>query len=123
MERFRIPLPDPCLTCPPLELIENAVLGGLIKAMLPERDRLIAERLAGKVASVNVEHIALAVEKGAATGLNELQAYWRRSLEHSQKVLKQLDEAPLAQRHGKQSLETVLQDLALQEARPDKGCD
>jgi hypothetical protein len=123
LERFRIPLPDPCLTCPPLELIENAVLGGLIKAMLPERDRLIAERLAGKVASVNLEHIALGVEKGAAAGLNELQAYWRKSLEHTQTVLKQLDGAPLAQRHGKQSLQTVMQDLALQEPEPDKACD
>jgi hypothetical protein len=112
LERFRLPLPEPCLSCPPWELIENAALGGIIKTMLPERDRLVAERLRGKVASVDVKLLADAVEKGTAAGLAELRQRWEKDLEQSKKALTHFD-APTgaARRKLKNELKEVLEDL------------
>jgi hypothetical protein len=90
-ERFEIPFPGPeCLTCPPFELIENAVLGGMIKTMLPEYERLVSRKLAGKTEKVDVKAVVAGVEKGGALGLTELQKFWTASLEHAHKDVAEL---------------------------------
>jgi len=39
--RKPFPIPDPCWSCPPEELISQAVMGGVIRELLPYRDKLI----------------------------------------------------------------------------------
>lgn len=114
-ERLEFPLPDPCLTCPPFELIESAVLGGMIKTMLPEYQRLIASKLAGKTEKVDIKAVISGVEKGGAVGLTELQKHWTASLEHARKEVAQLtvsndDIAKLMRRDAKALVEELTPD-------------
>jgi hypothetical protein len=116
LERFPEPLPDPCLTCPPWPLIEDAVLGGIIKAMLPERDRLIEERLQGKMAAVDLKRLIGAVEKGAGIGLAELRKRLEQDLEKSRKGLAAFDKpGSQAARVIEKSRAEILEDLEIVE--------
>lgn len=121
LERFPNPLDDVCLTCPPWRMIENAVLGGIIKSMLPERDRLVQERLEGKQASVDVKLLVSGLERGAFAGLSELRSHWERSLERSKKGLDAFEKPNAAlQETFKSDLTQILDDLELVE--PDEKC-
>ncbi len=71
---FPVP-PDPCWSCPPFELLERAVVGGIVKELLPVRDRIQA---AGPAADQELElspdeylHLA---ERGANRGLEAFQS-------------------------------------------------
>jgi hypothetical protein len=116
LEAVRFPDRPQCLTCPPFELLENAVLGGVIKAMLPERERLVAERLSGKSADVDVERLALALEAGAAAGMKELEQHWVKLLEHSRVLTRHLSDVPFANHNAKQLSRDVIEELSGQEA-------
>lgn len=123
LERFPNPLDDVCLTCPPWRMIENAVLGGIIKSMLPERDRLVQERLQGKQASVNVKQLVSGLDKGASSGLSELHKFWERELERSKKGLSAFEKSNTGRRMLKEDLAQILDDLELidpAEQCPDK---
>lgn len=112
LERFPNPLDDVCLTCPPWQMIENAALGGIIKAMLPERDRLIQERLQGKLPSVDVKQLVGTLDKGATSGISELGSFWSHQLDRSRKGLKAFEKhSPSAQRILANDLAQVLDDL------------
>ncbi|HEY0681984.1 MAG TPA: hypothetical protein VGD45_06620 [Steroidobacter sp.] len=116
LERFPKPLPEECLTCPPWPLIEKAVLGGIIKAMLPERDRLVAARQQGKAASVDLQQLINAVNRGAVAGLAELHTRWQRDLEHSRRSLQAFEKpSPFASRLLANHFPEILADLEIVE--------
>lgn len=99
-ERYRVPvevrppkgpIPDPCLTCPPLEAIENAVLGGIVRETFKPaeelRRQLESEKAAGQA---NFDVLRKAALQGAGSGLAELSKQWQESLNHSQELFKRL---------------------------------
>lgn len=119
-QRGPFPPGPECLTCPPWRLIENAALGGIIKAMLPERERMIAERLSGKTPRVDADKIARAVEPGAAKGLSELRRRWQKDLEHAAKTLAQF-EGPSSAAKRNVTRAIAREDLAVFETgKPEK---
>jgi hypothetical protein len=62
---------DPiCLTCPPFELLENYVLGGIIQEMLPLKESLTLELKFGRepVLEPDEEKLAILVEQGIKEG-------------------------------------------------------
>ncbi|WP_293370740.1 hypothetical protein [Nevskia sp.] len=85
------PLPDPCLTCPPLDLIEDVVLGGLIKATRPAVREFRVALSGGKaVRGSGLEAVRKLAGQGVRSGMAELGALWQESLKHSQATVKHL---------------------------------
>ena len=85
-------LPDPCLTCPPWDLIENAVLGGLIQASFDEVEKV-------KAAAAEVRNLGAKIESpeklmlgGVVPALSNFAKEWRKDMKRSEKMLKQLVE-------------------------------
>lgn len=79
-EKFRIPdLKGPCLTCPPFEVFEIAILGGIMKELIPlvEKYRL-SEHIERKI--MNTKEIGEAVSRGMENGHNELLKTFEESL-------------------------------------------
>ncbi len=71
-EELRIPhpIPDPCWSCPPFELLQRAVLGGVVEQFLPLRRELQQlQQDPDCRPDLSPEHFAAAAEKGAAKGL------------------------------------------------------
>jgi len=85
-----IPVPggDPCLSCPPFELFEIAVLGGLVRATFEATDKVKAqlEKAPGRKAKLDADRLLRLQDEGAAVGVKEL----RRALAHSVEELKPL---------------------------------
>ncbi len=84
MERFK-PQPDPCLTCPPLELVEIYTLGGITREMLKLSRKLEA---GGEVAEAVV---AEACVEGVRAGTGELMEGMRASMDETQQVMSRLE--------------------------------
>ena len=78
-ERFRVPEPAGCLTCPPIELVEQVILGGMVDGTrdLAAKVRAIAE--AGEPLELDVEEVAAAANDGAQRALEELRTQVARS--------------------------------------------
>jgi hypothetical protein len=57
-ERFRRPKPDPCLTCPPIDLIELVVLGAMVDGTRPVAEKLRAALDSGERIDLDVEDVA-----------------------------------------------------------------
>ena len=88
LERLK-PRPDPCLTCPPFELIERYVLGGITREMLAlayELDN--GETKEGR--EIDEYLVLKSFFNGARAGVDELLAQYRDSIERSQKLLGEL---------------------------------
>ena len=79
-KRFRIPKPDPCLSCPPWEAFETAVLGGIFKRLSPlvERHRGV-ERL--ERTHLDLGEIGKVIEAGVKEGAEAFTAALRESAE------------------------------------------
>lgn len=87
-----IPVPrgDPCLSCPPFELFEIAVLGGLVRASFP-----IAEQIRSQIDKKPDAELKLEPERivkqqldGVAIGLKELRTALARSVKELQPLLR-----------------------------------
>lgn len=102
------PRPDPCLTCPPFDLLEVFTLGGIAREML---------RLAYDVeirGEVNEKSVAAAFVRGAAAGGEELAKSYAESMDRSRESAERL------YRMGRTSLsEGALLDI--QRLRPPGG--
>jgi hypothetical protein len=85
-----IPVPggEPCLSCPPFELFEMAVLGGLVRATFPVADKVKAQidKAPGRKVKLDPERLLALQDEGAAIGVKEL----RRAVAHSVEELKPL---------------------------------
>ncbi|HMI82876.1 MAG TPA: hypothetical protein VK550_02225 [Polyangiaceae bacterium] len=88
-----IPVPggDPCLSCPPFELIELAVLGGMVRATFPTAADIKAEiaKKSDRAVKVSPESLVKIVEEGVAIGLKELRRTLARSIEEVRPLLRQ----------------------------------
>lgn len=109
-DRFRLeltrpirPMPEPCWSCPPFELLEQMVMGGIVKAILPLRDEL--DRLhRDPKAKLKLDHelVHTATQRGAAAGLEA----FRVAIKHN---LARLEEV------------AALPDIAIKQERPSKA--
>jgi hypothetical protein len=86
---FRRP-PDPCLTCPPWDRLEEAILGGIVQEMLPVRKRALAARSAGKAFRPDEKELYAAVSQGAQKGLAAFHEALAGSLKRTQGVVESL---------------------------------
>jgi hypothetical protein len=81
---------DPCLSCPPFELIEIAVLGGLVRATFPLADEIKAAAERGEKASMklDVDDLTRLQHEGVRLGLAELREHLARSIEEMQGMVR-----------------------------------
>ena len=83
----KIGIPDPCLSCPPFELFEDAVLGELVRTVYADMDELSEQLnrngLIGK--SSIVRDIDKRVAAGARRGLDAAADFIARDFDHARK--------------------------------------
>ena len=83
--RKPMPRPDPCLSCPPIDVLEDAILGGLvlqsIEIMKPIRDALHAQREIKR--GLDFDQVEKEMLKGASRGLKELTRALDASVKYS----------------------------------------
>lgn len=85
--KWRKPIPDPCLSCPPFELLEIYTWGGIVRELLPLRDQALST---GKVSE---QAVAKAVATGIKAGMNNLLETQEKSLRETQASMKKLSGA------------------------------
>ncbi len=72
--------PDPCLSCPPFELVEVAVLGGLVKATFDLADEVRAHAEKGfDGLELDEKRLLAAQQEGVRAGLTDLKSALTRS--------------------------------------------
>lgn len=83
------PQPDPCLTCPPPDLFEAAILGGVVRAAsdVIHGDRGGIDASVKRLRDLNPDRLDKQLLEGAAIGLKELQALYARSLKQTKQLL------------------------------------
>lgn len=83
------PRPDPCLTCPPPDLVEQAILGGMVHAAseLIHGEGGGIETSLKRLQNVDPDELDKQLLKGAAEGLKELKTLYARSLERTAQLL------------------------------------
>ena len=83
-----IPMPggDPCLSCPPFDLIEIAVLGGLVRATFPVANEIKAHvaKNGDKPIKMSPETLVKHEAEGVAIGLKEFRAALAKSVRELQ---------------------------------------
>ena len=85
------PRPDPCLTCPPFELVERYVLGGITREMLTLAYQLDDGNIDPQ-REVDERQVLDLFFSGAKSGVDELLEQYRASLENSQRRLEILSQ-------------------------------
>lgn len=85
-----IPRGDPCLSCPPFELVEIAVMGGLVRSTFPvaEKVRAHVERNGDKELKVKPEDLVELQLEGTRQGLKEFRTALKRSVEELRTLAK-----------------------------------
>ncbi len=73
------PRPDPCLTCPPFEMVEIFTLGGVVREMLA----LAYAARDAKARAVDEKRLGEATAKGIRAGLGELFARQKESIDQA----------------------------------------
>lgn len=77
------PKPDPCLTCPPFEMIELFALGGIVREMLT-----LAYNNPRGMDKLEETHWANALAKGIEQGLGEFAERYQKSLRQTEASMK-----------------------------------
>lgn len=97
-----IPVPggDPCLSCPPLEAIELAVLGGLVRAAFPIADEIKAhvEREAEAPLKLEPDRLLRMQREGVELGLKAFRGALARSVKELQPLLRGAEQRGDAER-------------------------
>ncbi|MDZ4855738.1 MAG: hypothetical protein SGJ26_12915 [Nitrospirota bacterium] len=87
-----IPLPgsDPCLSCPPFELIEIAVLGGMVRASFPIAEEIKAqvEKQPDHVLKMEPERIVKQQLEGVKIGMKEFRSALAKSIKQMEPLLR-----------------------------------
>jgi hypothetical protein len=87
-----IPVPggDPCLSCPPFELIEIAVLGGMVRASFPIADEIKThvDKRADQVLKMEPEHIVKQQLEGVKVGIKEFRNALAKSVKQMQPLFR-----------------------------------
>lgn len=88
----RFPEPGPCLTCPPFELFEISVLGGLVRASLDEaaavHDSIREDRGTCQLKSKSLEEMML---PGVRAAICDLVKEWKTDLARTARALETFD--------------------------------
>jgi len=106
----KIFIDDPiCLTCPPFELLEDYVLGGIIKEMLPLKESLTLEQKFGReeVGDIDEEKLVSLVSQGMKEGFATFAKDYTESI---QRGLAAIDLIQDLMRPERESLKFLLQD-------------
>ncbi len=83
------PRPEPCLTCPPPDLFEAAILGGIVRAasdLIHDDGRGIEARVK-RLRDLNTDRLDKQLLGGAVAGLKELQSLYANSLKQTEQLL------------------------------------
>jgi len=87
-----IPVPggDPCLSCPPFDLVEIAVMGGLVRATFPIADGIRAHRVkqGDKPVKMSPDVLINSQFEGVKIGLKEFRAALAKSVKELQPLLR-----------------------------------
>ena len=75
-----------CLTCPPFEILENAVLGGAIRKLLPLRDKVLEQRQNDEDIKLDEKEVARLFNDGLAEGAKEVFAALEITLDQAPKI-------------------------------------
>ena len=93
LEKPHLPIPPECLTCPPFELLELAVLGGLVRATLPIAADI---NLAVTNGASSLDGPTFSVEdsthQGVHSGIRSVVDEWRESMKRSETMLARLQQ-------------------------------
>lgn len=83
------PRPDPCLTCPPPDLLEAAILGGIIRAAseLIRGDGAGIDESVKRLRSLKPDNLEKQLLAGAAAGIRELQTLYANSWKQTKQML------------------------------------
>lgn len=73
-ERFELERVNPCLTCPPIDLIERVVLGGLVQGTAPIAANVRAHLTAGKSMELDAAEVEAAALRGAEQALRKFSS-------------------------------------------------
>jgi hypothetical protein len=81
---------DPCLSCPPFELLEIAALGGLVRATFPIADEIKAsvERNTKQRIKLDVEMLEKLQHEGVRIGVGEFRERLAKSLDEMQMMVR-----------------------------------
>lgn len=87
------PRPDPCLTCPPPELIEAAILGGMVRAVsgMVQVDGGGIEASIKRLGDLKPEKLNKQLLADTAAGLKELQSLYANSMKQTEQLLGKLN--------------------------------
>lgn len=86
--REPFPIPEPCWSCPPEELLSQAVMGGVIRQLLPYRDKLIKESWGRKKVDIALkpDEIEQSVQAGVFQGIEALM----KNMDENREAMEQL---------------------------------
>lgn len=83
------PRPDPCLTCPPPDMLEAAVLGGVIRSAseVLNKERGGIEASLARLSELDPKRFEKQLLSGASSGLKELREMYASSVKESKELL------------------------------------
>ena len=84
-EPFFIPRPDPCLTCPPIDVLERLLMGGLVRELI-----LLANKHQDREGGVDEVDAAHAATRGLELGAREFTKMLEASNKKTLELAKQL---------------------------------
>lgn len=113
--RFREPLPEPCWSCPPFELLTRAVMGGVVRELLPHRETLVQQSWGASEVPAGIDEATF--EAAFSAGLQQGLETAVESLEANQGVL---EEAAKRARKGLKGLDF---DTGKGRGPKDPNCD
>ncbi len=88
---------DPlCLSCPPFEMIEDFVLGGVVQSLLPLHNQYMKDLLDEKTVELDTGSLAKAILNGAELGLKEFSKTYQESMKSGIKTASILKQTPQA---------------------------
>nr|ACN58853.1 hypothetical protein AKSOIL_0238 [uncultured bacterium BLR12] len=84
---FEIPHKFPCFSCPPIDIFEIGMLGGIMKQLIPLVEKYrIPEKFNRQ--HIDVQEINKAISKGLADGYEELLSTFEKSLESTTQLFR-----------------------------------
>jgi hypothetical protein len=81
------PLPTPCLTCPPPEMLEAAILGGIVRSVAELVQDGGIEASVKKLSTLSSEELDKQLLGGAAVGLETIRTMYAGSMEQTRQLL------------------------------------
>jgi hypothetical protein len=81
------PLPTPCLTCPPPEMLEAAILGGIVRSVAELVQDGGIEASVKKLSALSSEELDKQLLGGAAVGLETIRTMYAGSMEQTRQLL------------------------------------